>query len=334
VDTRSKDYENNPSVKFGVPYLPKNKYEGWYGQYHPNQGHFACFSPYTTSYEEYNKTFVNNIFKEYRDEKNNSTFSYFAPNTRSVILTYLMYNIPSKYFTHVDMVLENSPTNELVPGRFTVNAFKRSILKGDTMQQFIFAIRNLINLALLFDLIIKFHHAFKTYAQGTKHGIHKARPFAPSNLKKLGKLCIRESLHISEILIHTIRLVFLLQNYQLFDMDPERFRDIHIQEKFYPLDILTWKFQMIQVCEVLSLFLLFIIFLTMMNIEIVSFLFGVFSHVLPSLLVFLSGYFMQLYALAISSLTLFAYRSLKFTTINRCILYTLTSTIYLELRPM
>ena len=68
---------------------------GWAGSYDLTKGYFHCFDPRVTDEETY---------KQQIDEL--LQFGFFADSTRSLIISYTTFHVPTVYYTSVNMVFE------------------------------------------------------------------------------------------------------------------------------------------------------------------------------------------------------------------------------------
>jgi len=90
----------------------KGTIQGWHGEYDLQQGFFSCLSQDTT--QEAFKVMIADFFAS----------EYMSSSTRAIILTFTSYNVPSQYYTAVNLLFEQSSAGYIDANFIAFDPFK------------------------------------------------------------------------------------------------------------------------------------------------------------------------------------------------------------------
>jgi hypothetical protein len=116
--------------------------KGWNGEFDLTQGYYYCFDPKTTAVEDYSANIQN-----MKDQ------GYFAENTRSIILSYTTYNIPTEVYLHVNLIYEYV-NGFVLNDRMAMTPFKSPNLSGNDYALFLLVMRMLLTLACVIQVFL------------------------------------------------------------------------------------------------------------------------------------------------------------------------------------
>ena len=87
---------------------------GWHGEYDLGQGYFDCFNKDTLPTSADYKKHITTLRKN----------DYISDSTRAVVVSFTMYDLPSHFYTDINIVIEISGAGFYNPSIFEVRPFK------------------------------------------------------------------------------------------------------------------------------------------------------------------------------------------------------------------
>ena len=87
---------------------------GWHGEYDLAQGYFDCMNTNSYSTREKFVDHVNDLEKE----------GFIDSSTRAIIFSFTMYDIPTRFYTDINLILEISAAGFYNPATVEVRPFK------------------------------------------------------------------------------------------------------------------------------------------------------------------------------------------------------------------
>ena len=273
---------------------------GWHGEYDLAQGYFDCFNKETFPTRE--------EFTTHMTDLRNS--DYIDSGTRAIVVSFTMYDLPSHFYTDINIIIEISAAGFYNPSILEVRPFKIPLKDPSVNPLGILLIRGGLCLGWIILVLITM------MKKGSVEQLITWQTFQDTSISLF-------------VLILQFYSLFMIAQTQVYHPDPGDLQNEEIKDKFQMFRYTARTQSDILYADTLSIIGMFTNLLTMMRIfNWIDFFLGSVRESIKTTFFFLVIFGTTLLGMAICNITLYGYTSLKYCKPANAILHTLYSPIY------